>query len=85
MMAGSYNHITTHFGRLVSNESFERMIENLGDAYETVEELFGMIWYLAATLENVADLDAPAAAYVEGARLHYKEGLEISREKARSK
>jgi hypothetical protein len=33
-MAGSYNHIITEQGNLVSNETFVKMIENLGDAYE---------------------------------------------------
>jgi len=46
-MAGSYSHATTDDGKLRSHESFVQMVENLGDAYETVEEMYGMIWWLA--------------------------------------
>lgn len=46
-MAGSYISVTTKKGKLRNNETFVDAIENLGDAYEAVEELYGMIWYLA--------------------------------------
>jgi hypothetical protein len=46
-MAGSYNHIVNNKGDLLNNERFVGMIENLGDAYEAVEEMYGMIWWLA--------------------------------------
>lgn len=49
-MAGSYNHIVTKKGKLVNPESFSGMIENLGDAYEMAEEMYGMIWWLATEL-----------------------------------
>jgi hypothetical protein len=48
-MAGSYSHIVDNNGRLLSNEDFIDMIENLGDAYEMAEEMYGMIWYLAVS------------------------------------
>lgn len=67
-MAGSYKHVVTKTGKLRSNESLIQMIENLGDAYEAIEEMYGMIWYLA-------DGDAEA---VERARLGYKSGLAYS-------
>jgi hypothetical protein len=75
-MAGSYNHVTTRSGNLRDNDSFVQMIENLGDAYEAVEEMYGMIWYLA-------NIDAPPeglpAMRVEEARENYKEGLKIAK------
>lgn len=74
-MAGSYNHIITDQGNLVSNERFPKMIENLGDAFEVVEEMYGMIWWLAH--ENPR-LDPQAV--VEAARLSYEEGLRLARE-----
>jgi hypothetical protein len=46
-MAGSYHHMTTRSGKLLNNESFCDMIENLGDAYEAAEDCYGMIWWLA--------------------------------------
>jgi hypothetical protein len=76
-MAGSYNHIVTNHGNLRNNESFVQMIENLGDAYEAVEEMYGMIWWLA----HMAP-DSPTmlpADLVELARLNYREGLELAK------
>lgn len=75
-MAGSYKHITTQQGNLVSNETFAKSIENLGDAYEVVEEMYGMIWFLAHSPDSCVD---PAAA-VEAARENYDEGLRLARE-----
>lgn len=74
-MAGSYNHIITDRGNLVSNEMFTRMIENLGDAYEMTEEMYGMIWWLAYSEDSCVD---PAAA-VEAARKNYKAGLRLAK------
>jgi hypothetical protein len=54
-MAGSYRHATTDDGRLYSNEKFVQMIENLGDAYEMAEEMYGMIWWLADGDPNRVD------------------------------
>lgn len=42
-MAGSYRHVTDKNNNLVSNEEFIDHIENLGDAYETIEEMWHMI------------------------------------------
>ena len=74
-MAGSYNHATTDAGNLRSNESFAGMIENLGDAYEMAEEMYGMIWWLASHTEG-----ADTKEIVEQARQKYREGLKIARE-----
>jgi hypothetical protein len=76
MMAGSYNHIITKQGNLVSNETFVQQIENLGDAYEAVEEMYGMIWFLAHSEDSCVD---PQAA-VEAARQNYEAGLQLARE-----
>lgn len=85
-MAGSYQHMVNRNGRLLGNERFTGMIENLGDAYEAAEECYGMIWFLAEALAY-RDMDpatrqaagrasrADAQAYVELARQHYKAGL----------
>jgi len=67
-MAGSYRHVTDERGLLREGESFAGMIENLGDAYEAVEEMYGMIWLLAD-----GDL-----ARVEDARARYADGLGIA-------
>lgn len=75
-MAGSYKHATTGKGKLRNPETFSQMVENLGDAYETVEEMYGMIWMLANTLE--AHTAFTAAELVEGARKNYPLGLEVS-------
>lgn len=47
-MAGSYSHCVEDDGSLIKPEDFPNMIENLGDAYEAIEEMYWMIHYLAA-------------------------------------
>jgi len=76
-MAGSFRHVTTKKGKLRSNESFAGMIDNLGDAYEAVEEMYGMIWWLAANY-GAALGDGDTASFVENARENYRNGIEIS-------
>lgn len=47
-MAGSYEHcVDEKNGKLLSNEDFINMIENLGDAYEAVEHMYHMIQVLS--------------------------------------
>jgi len=75
-MAGSYNHAVADDGQLLENEDFNQMVENLGDAYETVEEMYGMIWWLADWL--AAGEGTSTARWVEEARKNYKRGLEVS-------
>ena len=68
-MAGSYSHaIDEATGKLYRPEAFLRMVENIGDAYETVEEMYGMIWLLASG----------DRAEVERARQAYRDGLNMS-------
>lgn len=61
-MAESYNHAVTSRGKL---RSVMTATEIQGDAYETTEEMYGMLWYLA---NGDADL-------VENARRRYREGI----------
>lgn len=63
-MAGSYKHIVNEEGQFVGGE----LLENGGDVYEGVEEMYGMIWLLA-------DGDA---SKVEWARQNWKRGFELS-------
>jgi len=67
-MAGSYNHCVNDDGSLRSNETLGNMLENGGDVFEAVEELFGMIWFLAAG----------DAVRVEEARRGWRQGLALS-------
>jgi hypothetical protein len=67
-MAGSYNHAVDDQGRLRSWRTMSIATENQGDAYETIEEFYGMVWYLAGG----------DAARVEEARTHYRRGIEMS-------
>lgn len=77
-MAGSYSHATTKRGKLRSNESFVGMVENLGDAYEMAEEMYGMIWYLANAVTVTAGTPGDEAALVDLARENYQLGLRVS-------
>ena len=67
-MAGSYNHAVTDAGLLRNWRTMTIATETQGDAYETIEEMYGMIWFLA-------DGDV---ARVEEARRSYKTGLDLS-------
>lgn len=77
-MAGSYNHaVAGGDGQLLCNEDLVQMVENMGDGYETIEQMYGMIWYLAAEL-NIARGGLSTAEYVELARRNHKYGLTLS-------
>ncbi len=67
-MAGSYSHCVNDDGSLLSNEDFVDMIDNLGDAYEAVQEMYGMIWLLAGGNRYAVEL----------ARQNYVQGLACS-------
>lgn len=87
-MAGSYNHaVEKPSGKLLVNEHMVGMIENGGDMYEAIQEMYGMIWWLANGY--FSELSAPlkwsreetlqgTAELVEEARQKYKQGLEAS-------
>lgn len=66
-MAGSYNHCVKDDGTLRAPKDLARSLDNGGDVWEAVEELYGMIWLLA---QGRADL-------VEAACLKYKDGIDI--------
>lgn len=74
-MAGSYNHAVTSKGKLRTRD-FGNAIETMGDAFETVEEMYGMIWWLASEL--AAEELSYAAKLVEAARQDYKTGIALS-------
>jgi len=90
-MAGSYNHVVTDAGNLASNELVVGMLENGGDVFEAVEEMYGMIWWLAAELVNHGQIALIALEEtqtvrfemikntVEKARQEYKDGLGFSK------
>lgn len=67
-MAGSYLHATTDQGLLRNWRTMTIATETQGDAYETIEEMYGMIWFLAKG-------DAES---VERARKRYVEGIDMS-------
>lgn len=65
-MAGSYNHAVNDDGQLRHPERMTIATETPGDAYETIEEMYGMIWWLASGDPN----------YVENARRNWKLGID---------
>ena len=88
-MAGSYNHVVKkESGQLRTRSGVLGMLETYsGDVYEAVEEMYGMIWYLASQqIENDRDYWIPdpemrkeeIEKLVEEARQNYKEGLKKS-------
>lgn len=77
-MAGSYEHATTDDGKLRDPDTFVDMVENLGDAYETVEEMYGMIWFLARQLELGVRPSMAKEKWVDLAKNNYQIGIERS-------
>lgn len=77
-MAGSYNHVVTDHGNLGSSEFVNGMLENGGDVFEAVEEMYGMIWWLAHRLETYED--TPAHKHVDEAMEEYKRGLRLAKD-----
>jgi len=67
-MAGSYNHVVSERGRLLDSTIMHEQLDTFGDVWETIEELFGMIWLLA-----LGDPDR-----VEWARTHIQAGIALS-------
>lgn len=65
-MAGSYNHAVTDDGKLHNTKNMLIATETQGDVYETIEEMYGMIWWLA---EGNIEL-------VEEARKQYLVGID---------
>lgn len=76
-MAGSYEHIVTEDGRLLNPKHFVGMIENLGDAYEMAEELYGMVQLLANSMVDLSLSNWGRADYIRWAQERYKDGLHI--------
>lgn len=64
-MAGSYSHCVGDHGEFLAEES---LLDDLGDAYEALEEMYGMIWWLAAGAPDLVEL----------ARQKYMEGIALS-------
>jgi hypothetical protein len=81
-MAGSYNHVVKKDGSLLKPERVCGMLDSYsGDVFEAVEEMYGMIWYLAEALShcypwNLEDGGVPHI--VEEARQNYRRGLQMS-------
>lgn len=79
-MAGSYLHAIDDDGNLDENMTMPNsggLIENLGDAYEAIEEMYGMIWVLALGITEAKGGDPKTypAELVEWARKNYRDGL----------
>lgn len=86
-MAGSYNHcVEKPSGKLLINEQLQSMLEcRSGDVYEAIEEMYGMIWWLAEqnTLgrpgaDQLGFEPWTTAEWVERARQSYERGLAVS-------
>lgn len=78
-MAG-YNNIVTENGKLIGPKNIDWALVAFGDTHETVEEMYGMIHYLAARLELVSpeDITKSHADIVEEARQNYRRGIRMS-------
>jgi hypothetical protein len=79
-MAGSYGHVLDETGMLGDATFVVDMLENGGDVYEAVEEMYGMIHWLAAALaaQSNADDRTTRQQLIEQAQEHYKDGLRVA-------
>lgn len=83
-MAGSYNHATNDDGSLRDPLDMRTMLENAGACYEAIEEMYGMIWFLASYVKNLtADTKLDGSPHtiegiVKNAEKAYKIGIERS-------
>lgn len=81
-MAGSFNHvIDKEDGSLRQpNDLLEMLDCHHGDVYEAIEEMYGMIWYLAGQLDVAYSSLGPGTPdeLIDAARTNYKLGLMIS-------
>lgn len=76
-MAGSYNHIIDKDGGLSKGRDVLDMLDTGGDVFEAIEELYGMIWYLAQQ-SILSETYSTTKDAVEDSRIFYQEGLRIS-------
>jgi hypothetical protein len=72
-MGGSYHHVVADDGQLLSNLEVVGMLETGGDVFEAVEQMYGMIWWLASKLAVAEGSDA--ASLVAAAVTNFKAGL----------
>lgn len=83
-MAGSYKHCVDGAGKLWDPRTLNRQLENGGDVYEAVEEMYGMIWFLASYVKNLTEdqkldgSDYTIKSIVDNAEKAYKIGIERS-------
>lgn len=71
-MAGGYGHVVQKDGHLRSKGAIEEFLEK-DDLFACVEEMYGMIWFLA----GVYAYSDPKSA-VSDARSQYREGLRMA-------
>jgi hypothetical protein len=76
-MAGSYGQIVQKDGNLASNRRVAEMLENDDDVFETVEEMYGMIWFLVGNNPQWAGREK---AMIHEARRDYRQGLKVAKE-----
>jgi hypothetical protein len=76
-MAGSFNHCVNDKGQLRGSQQLAGMLENGGDVYEAVEEMYGMIWYLA---RSNSFTDEQAKNVIEFARQNYEVGVAFAKQ-----
>jgi hypothetical protein len=78
-VAGSYKHAVNSKGQLRSPKHMLIATETPGDAYETIEEFYGMVWWLADMCVAMhASTSIPPSDWVEQARINYKQGIKAS-------
>jgi hypothetical protein len=72
--------VTEKTGELVNSYNVDWALLGFGDTYQTVEQMYGMIHYLAARLERVSPegITKSHADIIEEARLNFRRGIQMS-------
>jgi hypothetical protein len=76
-MTGSYTHLVDAKGGLERGPVILDLLDHPEDMYEAIQQLYGMIWYLAEQLSRNGFFPTAADAVSE-AKEFYKEGLQVS-------
>ena len=65
-MAGSYHHCVDDDHRLLAQPGMAGMLDNFGDVYEAIEEMYKMIWALAEGRRDLVEWAQTEAASPTG-------------------
>jgi hypothetical protein len=77
-MAGSWRHMVKKNGKLRSPEHLVQMMDTQGDMVEALEECYGMIYWLANSVQMPGPITEDLVSQrIENANDHYRDGVHL--------